>query len=331
MRPSQPTRRRLVLGALAGTAALAAPGLLRAAPMLAELALSGPPAGPSITLAHAVARGAFAGIAGQARFTTWRDPDELRAGLTSGSMKVVIMPANAAANLYNRGLGVRMVNAMTHGLNFIVTRDAAITRPADLAGRSIALPFRNDTPDILLRRVLGTAGVPEDGPRIIPAGTPIEAVQLLLTGRAEAAVLPEPATTMAEMRALQAGQQVFRAIDLQAEWGKLTGLGPVVPQAGLAVMADFDAANPGAVEAIQAAIEAILPEVLADPGAAAASAAGALGMPAPILAKSIPHSALVADRARALRPAFEAMFAAVAEVEPRAIGGGLPDEGFYRL
>ena len=54
--------------------------------MLAELHLYGPPAGPSITLAHAVASGALNGIAGSVTFAPWKDPDELRAGLASGTM-----------------------------------------------------------------------------------------------------------------------------------------------------------------------------------------------------------------------------------------------------
>lgn len=330
--PSASRRHFLQTGLASGVAlaALGAPAVLRAAAPR-RLTLYGPPAGPSIIAAHAVATGAFAPIAPEARFIPWRDPDELRAGLASGGMQVVIVPANAAANLYNRGLGLRMVNAMTMGLNHVVTRDAGLDRPAKLAGRSIALPFRNDTPDILLRRVLAEAGIAPDSLKIVPAATPIEAVQLLLTGRAEAAVLPEPATTMAEMRALQTGQQVFRTIDIQAEWGRITGLGPRVPQAGLAVMDSFDAAHPGATEAIQRALEATLPAVLATPEAAAASSTGALGLPAPILAKSIPHSALATERARTIRPAFEAMFRAVAEIDPKALGGRLPDDGFYRL
>ncbi len=153
----------------------------------------------------------------------------------------------------------------------------------------------------------------------------------MLSVRAETAVLPEPATTMAEMRALQAGQKVYRAINIQDEWGKITGLGPVVPQAGLAVRRDFDEANPDLVVAIQTAIETTRPKVMAQPMEAAQAASDPLGMPAPVLAKSIPHSALSADRAASLRPQFQAMYIAVADVEPRAIGGKLPDEGFCRL
>jgi NitT/TauT family transport system substrate-binding protein len=304
------TRRRVIgLGAAAGVA-LAVPGFLRAAPMMAELKLYGPPAGPSITLAHAVARGALAGIAATVSFAAWKDPDELRAGLVSGTMGAVILPTQAAANLYNRGLGLRLVNAMTDGLTYVVSPDPALATVASLQGRKLALPFRNDTPDILLRRLLHEAGLAPDAVEVVPAANPIEAVQLLLSGRAEAAVLPEPAGTMAAMRAAQEGRAMHRVIDMQAEWGKITGLGRSIPQAGLGVTQAFHEQNPEA---------------------AAASAADALGMPAPVLAKSIPHCALIATPASVARPALEAMYRAVAETDPAIIGGKLPDDGFYLL
>ncbi|WP_415182330.1 ABC transporter substrate-binding protein [Phaeovulum sp.] len=324
-------RRTLLQAGIGAGVTLAMPRISRAAPMLARLALYGPPAGPSIPLAYAVATGAFAHLADEVSFIPWKDPDELRAGLTSGTMQLVILPTQVAANLYNRGLGVGLVNVMTDGLSFVVSADPAVTSVADLAGHRMALPFRNDMPDFLMRRLFADAGVAEGAVDIVPAATPIEAVQLLLTGRADAAVLPEPATTMAEMMALQSGKRVYRAIDMQLEWGKITGLGRSVPQAGLGMTDAFRAAYPDALVEIQAAIAGVLPGVLANPVAAAAAAAGPLGMPAPILAKSLPHCALVATPASAARPALEAMFSEVAMHDPRIIGGHLPDDGFYLL
>lgn len=46
---------------------------------------------------------------------------------------------------------------------------------------------------------------------------------------------------------------------------------------------------------------------------AAGDAAAPLGLPAPVIAQAIAHSNLVAIRARAARPALEAVFRAVAE------------------
>ena len=167
-----PDHRHFMLGSATSVAALSMPAVLRANTPLDTLTFFGAPAGPSITLAYAVAQGAFSDIAGNFAFKAWRDPDELRAGLTSGTMKIVIMPSNAAANLYNRGLGVHMVNAMTLGLNSIMTKDPEIKTSADLKGRSITFPFRNDTPDILLRRVLAATDVQENSLKIVNAAPP---------------------------------------------------------------------------------------------------------------------------------------------------------------
>ena len=92
---------------------------------------------------------------------------------------------------------------------------------------------------------------------------------MLLSGRIDAAVLSEPVATVALMRAGQAGAALVRAIDLQAEWGAVTGLGPVVPQAGLAVTQAFSADHGDLIAPLQAAMVAATQAVLADPAAAA--------------------------------------------------------------
>lgn len=315
------SRRRMIqLGAVA----LASPAIARAQG-LPKLALYGPPAGPSITLAHAVASGALAHLAAEVSFAPWKDPDELRAGLASGTMGAVILPTLAAANLHNRGLGLRLVNVMTNGLVHVVSPDPALSSIAALQGKRIALPFRNDTPDILLRRLMQGMTPAE----VIPSASPIEAVQLLLTGRADAGVLPEPAGTLALMRAAQEGLAMHRTIDLQAEWGRVTGLGAVIPQAGLGVTEAFLTEAPQTVLALQEALASLVPQILADPMEAAGSASPALGMPAPVLAQSIPFCALTATPATVARPALEALFAAVAEADPAIIGGKLPGAEFY--
>ncbi len=148
-------------------------------------------------------------------------------------------------------------------------------------------------------------------------------MQLLLIGRAEAALLPEPTASLDEMKAEQSGRELHRVLDLPAEWGRITGLDASLPQAGLEIAEAFLAANPEAPSLLQAALAQVLPEVLADPVAAAASVASHLGMPAPILARSIPRSELVA------RPQIEAMLAALARADPKLICGGLPGDGFY--
>ena len=325
------TRRGLIGLAAGGGAMLAMPAILRAAPMMEALTIYGPPGGPSIVAAYAVATNAFADIAARAEFKAWKDPDELRAGLSSDTMGAVILPTLAAANLYNRGLGLRLVNTMTDGVLHILTMDSSIKTLADLKGHKLVLPFRHDTPDIIFARLMEAAGMAEGSVEIVPASSPVEAVQLLLTGRADAALLPEPAATMAEMRAGQEGKEVFRPIDIQKAWGELTGIAPVIPQAGLGLGKSFSESWPDAADALQATLVKAVADVITNPQEAAAKTSDILGMPAPILAKSIPQSALTATPANESRPALEAMFKAVMEVDPKIIGGKLPDDGFYLL
>lgn len=331
MTPQQPPNRRaLLLGALACAPVLAAPGLLRAQPRIGALAFSGPPAGPSVTLAHAVATNRFADIADAASMSAWRTPDELRAGLTSGNISLSVVPVQAAANLYNRGFPIRLANVMTDGLLYVATGDDTINAIPDLKGRSIAVPFRGDTPEILFGQLLTHHGLDaENDLQITYAGSPIEAMQLLLAGRVEAALNAEPATTAAVIQGRQAGRNIRRAIDMQAAWGEMTGAAGVLPQAGLAITGDWLDQHGDALPMIMAGIEAATAEVLTDPATAASHATGALGMPAPLLAASIPHCNLVARPATEARADIERMLTTMTGTDMAAINGRLPDDGFY--
>lgn len=325
------TRRSVLMG----IGAMALPtlaGLSRraiAAPF-AELTLYGPPATPSVTLAHAVASGRLSGIADKLDFKVWRNPDEMRAGLTSGTMQTVVMPVQAAANLYNRGFKLKLLNVMTRGLLYVISTDSSITALSDLRGRKLAVPFRNDTPDLVLARMLKHAGMSAGIDLTVETvGSPVEAIQLLLAGRVDAVLAPEPAISAAILRGKSAGKDISRVIDIQKAWGEMSGGKPVLPQAGLAVTNAFAEANRDAVDRLQTALEEAAASVNAYPEQAAAEATAALEMPVPVLTASVATSNLVAHRASAARAEIEAMLNTLSDADPALIGGKLPDDGFY--
>ena len=318
---------------IAGIATILTTPIVRAAAApsrLPELVLWGPPAGPSVTLVHAIASGALRSVADTVVFKAWRTPDELRAGLTSGTMQTFVLPTQSAANLFNKGLGVRLVNVMTNGLLYLVSADASLTSVAALKGRTIAVPFRNDTPELIFRRLLAAERIAPDSDIALQfTGTPMEAIQLLITGRADAALLPEPSATAAILRAGQTGKAVSRVIDIQKAWDAATGLGPALPQAGLGVTTAFLESHAPAVEALHEALVGATASVNADPARAAGDAATPLGLPGPVIEKAIPHSNLVAIRASQARLTLEAVFRTVSEFDPKIIGGKLPAADFY--
>ncbi len=324
--------RRLALKGLGATMAipLLRPRSARAA--LPELTLWGPPAGPSITLVHAIANGFLQEVAEKVTFKSWRSPDELRAGLTSKTMDALILPTQTAANLFNRGLGVRLLNVMTNGLLHLVATNEGLTTIASLRGRTVSVPYRNDTPEVIFRRILIGSGIdPEKDLTLRFVGSPVESTQLLATGQVDAALLPEPAATAAILGAGKGGggQPLFRTIDVQKAWAEATGLPAAVPQAGLGITDWFAAGRQDAVEALQAGLVRAAASANANPEQAAEEAFKELRVPAAVVARSIPFTNLTARRASEMRPVLEGIYRAVAEFDSKIIGGKLPSADFY--
>ena len=316
-----------MLGALSAVPLL--PAIVKAGAPLEKLSLWGPPAAPTITLAHAVATGRFKEVANEVTFTPWRNPDELRAGLTSGEIIASIVPAQAAANLYNRGFPIRLANIMTEGLLYVLSEDATIQGFPDLNGRKVAVPFRGDTPEILFTQLLRHHGVSDNDVDVMYVATPIEAVQLLLAGRVDVAMVVEPASSAAIMRGKQAGKQIKRVIDITRAWGDMTGGPTVIPMAGLAVTKAIYEDQPDLLAPLQAALQQAVAEVNADPARAAGNASEGLGLPAPVIAASIPNARLVVKSAKEMRGPIEAMFRAMTGNDFKRLGGKLPDDQFY--
>lgn len=324
------TRRSFLASASAVSAGvLFAPAILRAQE---PLVLWGPTATPSILLAHAAASGDLDQIAPGATFSAWRTPDELRAGISSGSILASLVPSYVAANFYNRGLGLRLANIQTFGLLTVVSTDPDLTDIAGLAGKTVGLAFRNDMPDYVLRALLENAGLsPETDLTLEYTATPAEAVQLLLSGRVETILITEPATTAALARGPEAGKDLRRAIDITQAWTAISGKA-IIPQAGLAITNGLvERIGAEGVEVLQVAVENALEAVLADPDSAAQLVAETFGTPAPIIARAIPNSNLAAARASTIKQEIADFYDVLAAANPDIIGGKQPDDGFYAL
>lgn len=321
-----PTRRTFAAGLC--LSALTAPRLAHGAE---PLTLWGPPAAPSLILASAVQNGFLKDLAPAASFKTWRTPDEMRAGLASGTMEAVVVPTYAAANLHNRGLGLRLANVLTDGLLYLVAPAGTVRGPADLTGKKVSVSLRNEMPDFIFRRVLAAANVSPSDLTIDYSGSPAEVGQLLIAGKLDAALMSEPSGTAAILRAGMAGKALERAIDTRRAWASITGRG-AIPQAGLAVT-DALTGRIGAdgLAALQAALGRALEAIRQDPGAAARAASGTMDLPAPVIAQSIPHSSLVVRPASQAREDLVALFEVLAQGDPRIIGGKLPEARFYAL
>lgn len=119
------------------------------------------------------------------RYEPWKNPDELRARLSSGQADVSAVPTYVGANLYNRDLDVRLINALVWGMLYMVGPDGEQVDWSSLEGESVVVPFKGDMPDLVFRYLAEKNGLdPEEDLDIQYVSAPPEAVQMLVSGRA---------------------------------------------------------------------------------------------------------------------------------------------------
>ena len=296
---------------------------------LSKLTLWGPPVGPSVVLAHLVSQGRLSGH-GEVDFQVWRNPDQLRAGFASGTMMASTTPSYVAANMANRGTGARLLNIMTWGLLYLVSSDDSVNSLADLAGKTVAMPFKNDMPDLVTQHIVRSDGmIPGKDFEIAYVSSPIQALKMLISGRVSSAIIPEPAATGALLQGMMNSVPIRRVLSLQDEWGRVTGRTPRIPQAGMMVAQKLLDARAELVRDLQAETARSVQWTLNNPAGAGKIGAKYMGVKAPMVEKSIPFCNLAATPAIEAREDLEHFFTILAETNPKIIGGRLPDDDFY--
>lgn len=320
-------RRRFITASSAALAAFALPA--RAAGENA-MTLWGPPVTPTALLAVAAQHSKM-----PFSVQTWRSPDQLRAGLINGDIAASIVPSYVAANLYNQGQKVKLFNIMTEGLLYLAARNSA-DKPApqslaDLPGRSLVIPFKNDMPDLVLQALCRKAGVDFASIQVQYTATPPEALMLFLSGRVDCALLPEPVMAMAEIKSKEKGAEIVRALDIQTLWGSTFDTRPALPQAGLLFSDAFSEKHGDFISALDGELQNALTWSTQHPEETAELAAKHLPFPNPVLRKALAHSHLTATRAVSIEEEILHFFAELHALNPKITGGKMPDAGlFYR-
>lgn len=338
LRPPAGKRRasRLIGGALLAATVFIS-GAAAAAGKLDRLTLSGPFAAVSYPLLHMVDSGALKDLAETVEFLPWKDPDQLRVLAIDGKTKVdfIAMPGNVAANLYNRGVKLQLINVSTWGVLWLVSRDPALKTLADFRDKEVVMPFRADMPDIVFQLLADKAGLdPKKNFRLRYVGTPLDAMQLLIARRADHALLSEPAVSMALRKTKSfplnvVAPELFRAVDLQQEWGRLLTRPARIPQAGIAAMGQA-LGRPALIERFQQAYAASLQWCEAKPDECGALVAKRIDLLTPEgVADSVRADNTAFVTAQDAKAELEFFFAQLHARQPALLGGKLPDSGFY--
>lgn len=251
---------------------------------------------------------------------------------------IAVVPANLAANLYNKGQDVKLVGTVTHGNLFVLGTQSGVTSLKQLEGKLVYSIGQNSVPDYVFQTLLKEAGLDvvqgdaaqEGKVTVNYKNDGSEVMQQLVAaqeGKDVVGVLAEPAVTNAKKKGM------VELFDLQSLWQARTGADATgYAQAVLIVKGDV-AKDKAFMDRLIAALEGNAAFVTEHSGEVAG-----------IIAKVYPQSSFAAQTftaetlercncafttGAACKAEFEAMAEAIAEINAQAIGGKLPDAAFY--
>jgi len=146
-----------------------------------------------------------------------------------------------------------------------------------------------------------------------------------MAGEVDHALLPEPLATTA---LLKGEQRLYRVINMSKEWENVVGGGIRTPIAGTVALPSVQG-NSEVIQVLQKEFELAIAWMLENPDEAGLLAEKKLGFEAMAVSKSLANISWDVVTARDARDDLEVFFGMLLELSPEAIGGGLPDDGFY--
>jgi NitT/TauT family transport system substrate-binding protein len=311
------------------TKAFSAPSEMEKLP---KLVLVGPPGPMAIPLAYIVENERLTDVAEKTELLIWENPDQLRA-IISGGLEghFITMPSNSASIFYNKGMKIQLLDISVWGILYVISTDPEIATIEDLKGKEVVVPFQGNMPDLLFNYICQKRGIDTSKDlTIYYANSPQQVAQLILAGKKNYAVLTEPLATQVLLKGKKLGLNVYRSIDIQVEWGKVSGLGERIPIAGTVALPAIQG-NTNVIKRFMEEYSLAVEWLKEDPAAAGilGSEIEQLGFEAKPVAESMKNTKWNFVSAKECKEEIQAFFGALMELNSKVIGGQLPGEGFY--
>ena len=259
------------------------------------------------------------------KFTVETDAANIQAGLINGSIDIAALPTNAAAALYNKtNGGVKIAAVNTLGVLYLVTNGEKVTIDSidDLDGKTVYCPAQN--PSFIFDAICraNNINVTIDTAYAQPA----DLRTAVASGQVDIAVLPEPMVTIAKAN----NDKLVTALDLTEEWEKVYGENTLM-QGCIVVRTEWADAHPKELEQFLEDYEDSIEFTNKKPSEAAKLivSTGVFAGKDAVAAKAIPNCNIVYIDGDEMANALSVFFEKLYTVNPKAVGGTLPDSGIY--
>ena len=265
-------------------------------------------------------------------FTLAAAPEELVGDIVAGRFDIAAVPTNLAAVLYNKTKGaVRMLAVNTLGVLYILEKGDSVQTVGDLQGKTITTAGQGAVPEYALNYILEANGVQAD---VVYKSEHNEVSALAASGLADLVMLPQPMVT-----ALMMKDDSFRvrvALDLTAEFSAAAALkgqqDTVLSMGCMVVRKEYADAHPEQLAAFLDEYAEAIAYVNDEPAKAAVDIAAAGILPNEKIAEqAIPMCNIVYITGEAMKDSIAPLMDILYQANPNAVGGAVPDDGFYYI
>ena len=262
-------------------------------------------------------------------FQKYNTPQNLLPKLIKNEIDIAFLPLNVAVKTYNSSNhSIKMLCITGNGNIFLITTDQTVNKIADLQGVKITVAGQGATPDYLFRYILQENEISlKEKEIILDYSVPNAQIPaLLIAGKIEYAVVPEPFVTIAKTKS----KKVRIAVDFQEEYKFFSKKQQTYPLTVLVARKDFIQNNPALIEKFLNEYQKSYEWTIQNP-----SAAGKLceeldfGLNANIIEKSISNANYTFVKARESKEQIQEFLQILMKLDTKTTGDKLPEEDFY--
>ena len=259
-------------------------------------------------------------------FTMATAADEILPLVLKGDLDIALVPANAAANLYQKSNGaVAVIDINTLGVLYMVSGDDSIKSVDDLTNKTIYLTGKGTTPDLALQYLLETHNIQLSDVTIEYKSEATEVAVALSENPDAVGLLPMPFV----IAACAQNEKLQIVLDVNAQWetandgkGLVTGV-TIVRKAFLEEHPDavdaFLTDHKNSAEYVNANVEEAA-ELVVKSG---------IVEKAPVAQKAIPKCNITCITGEEMKEMLSDYLDILEKQDASFIGGAVPDDDFY--